>query len=243
MHTTSPRQRMQDGSADRLTSALLGLSVALAALLYFVPGIDLAVSGALADGARGFPLAHDERLYLLNRIVYWLARAGTVALLLAALVAWTSVAPRALRWLRERRREVLYLVAVAALGPGVIVNGLLKEFGGRARPVQIEQFGGSKRFTRPFEFTDQCRHNCAFPSGHVAAAAFPVVGYFLARGRRARRAWLAGGLAAGATIGLARMVTGSHYLSDVVFSILIVFAVAALCAVAILRPRVHPAPA
>jgi membrane-associated PAP2 superfamily phosphatase len=241
----APLQRTHDGSADRLTSTLLGLSVALAALLYFVPEIDLAASRALADGSHGFPLAHDERLYLLNRIVNWIARVGTIALLLAAFFSWTAAAPRAraLRWLRDRRRELLYLVAVAALGPGLTVNVLLKEHGGRARPVQIEQFGGSKRFTRAFEITDQCQHNCAFPSGHVAAAAFPVVGYFLARGRRARRAWLAGGLAGGVTIGLARMLTGSHYLSDVVFSILIVFAVAALCAVTILRSRAQPAPA
>jgi lipid A 4'-phosphatase len=226
------------------TAAASTLTLALVALFAFVPEIDLEVGRALGDGSRGFLLAHDVRLYVLNRTVTWIGRIGVAVLLLGTLLAWLVAAPRlpALRWLRERRRALLYLVAVAAIGPGLIVNALLKDHGGRARPVQVAEFGGSKRFTPPFEVADQCARNCAFVSGHAAAAAFPLTGFFLARSRRARRAWLAAGVASGVTIGFARMLTGSHFLSDVIFSMLIVYWVAALCAAWLLPERAADAP-
>lgn len=108
---------------------------------------------------------------------------------------------------------------------------------GGARPSTVVEFGGTKRFTRVFEPSDQCTHNCAFASGHAAAATMPVAGYFIARSRRSRRAWLATGIASGITIGLTRMLTGGHFLSDIVFAVVSTYIVAALCAAWVLRPR------
>ncbi|MCX8004693.1 MAG: phosphatase PAP2 family protein [Burkholderiaceae bacterium] len=225
------------------SAAPIGAGVAAAGLITGVfllaPEVDLAVSGLFADGANGFPLAHDAGLYALNRAVTWLSRIALAAVLLGALVAWLappSASQRGLAWLRAQRRALLYLLAVAALGPGLMVNALFKDQGGRARPVNVSEFGGSKRFTRPFVFADQCARNCAFPSGHVAAATMPVTGYFLARSRRARRGWLLAGVAGGGAVGVARMLTGSHFLSDVLFAMVFVFLAAALCA-AWLQPR------
>src|SRR5271165_260647 len=50
-------------------------------------------------------------------------------------------------------RAVIFLLASLALGPGLLVNGLLKEVSHRPRPEQTLEFGGSWRF-RPYETFD-----------------------------------------------------------------------------------------
>jgi lipid A 4'-phosphatase len=144
---------------------------------------------------------------------------------------------RAGRWLARHRRVITFLSVVLVLGPGLLVNGVLKEYSGRARPSTVVEFGGTRHFTRAFVFSDQCPHNCSFVSGHAAAAGFPMTGYFVARSRRSRRVWLVAGLACGMTVGLLRMLTGSHFLSDIVFALLFMYLVAALCAAALLGSR------
>jgi membrane-associated PAP2 superfamily phosphatase len=145
-------------------------------------------------------------------------------------------------WCRARRAPIVFLLLSLALGPGLLVNTLLKEHSGRARPVTTVTFGGTKQFSGAWVIGDQCARNCAFVSGHAAVAAWPVAGAFLARRRRTRRAWLAGGLLAGLAVGLGRMATGSHFLSDVVLAVLMVYLVTAACAAWLLRrPDPHRA--
>src|SRR5919197_39060 len=196
----------------------VGVFALASGVFYLFPQIDLAASRLFVDASGVFPLEHDPWLFVLNRSITWASRAFALALLLGVLAAflpWTARASR-LAWLARERRAVLFLFVALALGPGLLVNSFLKEHSGRARPSMITEFGGSKHFTRAFVFSDQCDHNCAFVSGHAAVAAFPVAGFFIARRRRTRVLWLAGGLAFGVTIGLARILTGSHFLSDIV---------------------------
>lgn len=200
-------------------------AVATAGLLLFVvvgfafalwPQLDLAVSGAFARGTDGFPLQHDALLGAVNGAVLAASRIG--AALLAGL-ALLSLLPGARNPLARARPALLLLAATALLGPGLLVNGLLKEHVGRARPVQVERFGGTRHFTAAFAPADECDTNCSFVSGHVAGAALPVAGYFIAGTRRRRRLWLAGGLAFAAAVGLARIAVGAHFLSDVVLAV------------------------
>ena len=46
---------------------------------------------------------------------------------------------------RQYRRSCLLLVLAVALGPGLLVNGLLQPLWGRPRPRHIEQFAGTQR--------------------------------------------------------------------------------------------------
>ena len=55
------------------------------------------------------------------------------------------------------------------LGPGLVVNGILKEHWGRARPRDVTQFGGDRRFTPALVIADQCERNCSFSAGHPSA--------------------------------------------------------------------------
>jgi undecaprenyl-diphosphatase len=91
--------------------------------------------------------------------------------------------------------------------------------------LQVVEFGGSRDFTAAPLPATACDKNCSFVSGH-ASVGFALIAFsFLATGRR-RRAIGAGAVAAGALIGLARMIQGAHFLSDVVFAGFIVCGIA-----------------
>lgn len=213
---------------------LLTLMAAASLAFLLLPQIDLAVSGWFARGTEGFPLRFDPGIALVNNNVLKVSRVASAVLLVLFVLG--MVLPRG-SWFGRNRRAIAYLFLALALGPGLIVNTLLKDNSGRARPVQIEQFGGSKQLTPAFVIADQCERNCSFVSGHVAAATMPVAGYFVASTRRRRRLWLAGGVALGLAVGLARLVVGAHFLSDVVVAMFITWiACAIVAAVMLARP-------
>ncbi|HKJ61698.1 MAG TPA: phosphatase PAP2 family protein [Hyphomicrobiales bacterium] len=111
-----------------------------------------------------------------------------------------------------------YIALCAAIGPGLVANLGFKDHWGRARPSQIEEFGGTKAFTPPLQRTDQCESNCSFISGE--ASNYFMIGFalvYLATGVMRRRLFLIA-IAAGSFAGLIRIGGGGHFLSDVVFS-------------------------
>jgi lipid A 4'-phosphatase len=113
-------------------------------------------------------------------------------------------------------RVLFFFLLSLGLGPGLIVNTVIKNHSGRARPFQIKEFGGQQQFTRPFVLSDQCKTNCSFVSGDAAIGYFGLVFFFVARRRRIFIASAA--LSAGTLIGLIRMAQGAHFLSDVIFA-------------------------
>ena len=72
------------------------------------------------------------------------------------------------RFLSLRFRHILSVGLVFAIGPGLLVNGALKNWIGRARPKNIAEFGGERLFSPAYVPADQCLQNCAFVSGDVA---------------------------------------------------------------------------
>ena len=189
-------------------------------LLTAVPDIDLWVSALFYRAGSGFFLADAPPVRLIFRSAPYI----TVAFVLFAAAAGARhyVAGRTL--LGCDARAALYLVLALAIGPGLLVNTVLKDHWGRARPSQIVAFGGDKQFTPALLPARQCERNCSFSSGH-AALGFSLVAFaFLAPDRRRRRRAVAAAVAAGSLLGLARMAQGGHFLSDVVFSGLLVTA-------------------
>jgi len=122
------------------------------------------------------------------------------------------------------RKALVFLTLSLAIGPGLLVNATFKDHWGRARPMQIVEFGGTQKFTPAFVITDQCARNCSFTSGHASAGFYLFSFAFLLRRRRAIAIVSAGAL--GGLIGLGRIAQGSHFLSDVIFSGFAVYAVA-----------------
>ena len=190
-----------------------------AVLLAGVGDIDKWVAGLFYDSTRGFSANHSVPWTTLRESTR-LSAYGVGAFLIFALI-WRVMLGRAFFGLS--RAAIIYLIAAFVLGPGLLVNGILKEEWGRARPSQIIEFGGSKRFTLPLTITDQCDHNCSFVSGEASLGfAFGAFG-FAARSLRRRRLGFAAGVLVGSGFGLLRIAQGGHFLSDVFFAGVFIF--------------------
>ena len=206
-------------SRQAICSLLLALAIAQA-VFAAAPGIDLVVSGLFFDPERGFWLAGIPALIVVRTVL----RAWVWVLAVPVTLILTLVLCRRLP-LRLGARPWIFTLACLGIGPGLIVNVLLKDHWGRARPADILQFGATARFTPAFQITDQCGRNCSFTSGEAAtisttAMVLIILAWPLAS-RAARRAMSLGlGTLVAVGSGL-RIAMGRHFLSDVVFSILI----------------------
>jgi lipid A 4'-phosphatase len=141
--------------------------------------------------------------------------------LLLALVGWVAALAMP-RW-RAWRLPLAFVVLAGVLGPGAVVNWGFKDNWQRARPYQVQAFGGTQQFTRATVMTDQCEANCSFVSGHVACGVF-LISLGLVH-RRRQRLWAAVGVLSGLLIGFARMADVAHWLSDVLWAFPITLAV------------------
>jgi lipid A 4'-phosphatase len=205
-----------------LTKPFVLFFVAAAAVFLIFSEVDIAFSRLFYQPDTGFFLQNARLCRVLYRSVeiltpMWI---GLVAVL------WIGV------WIRKKpiagltRKSFLYLFLVLAIGPGLVVNTILKDNWGRARPDMIREFGGNHHFTPAFVLSDACEKNCGFVSGHSAMAFYLMVPGFLYP--RFRRWIFAVGFLYGSSVGLVRIVQGGHFLSDVVFSFFVVFATAAV---------------
>lgn len=187
----------------------LFVAFALLHLLFATrPGLDLLASAVFFDGG-GFPLARSAALGAVRYAIWGLVIASALGCLLLWLL-WLALSRRA----QVAARVWAYPVALALLGPGLLVNGVLKEHWGRARPADVRPFGGEAQFTPPFEMARECSGNCSFVSGEGAGAVAMALGV----GALTPWAWARAALAALAVIasGL-RVAMGRHFVSDVVF--------------------------
>ena len=192
---------------------ILGLAVSHI-VFATVPQLDLWVAGVFyRDG--GFPLADLAWLEIV-RNGFWNL---TILLTLGCLVMWGITALMGFR-AHTPARVWLFGWLSFVLGPGVLVNAILKSYWGRARPAHLEQFGGDKLFTPPFEITDQCVRNCSFVSGEGAASVMfaLVVGVLFWRwvSPRYLPLFVTVLTATAVVFALFRVVKGRHFLSDIV---------------------------
>jgi membrane-associated PAP2 superfamily phosphatase len=154
-----------------------------------------------------------------GQLVGWIPALLGIGVLLASI--WKKDLARHRRW-------ALFLVLLLAIGPGLIVNPILKDQWGRPRPSQVEEFGGRFEYQPAWFKAEPGDRRTSFPSGHAAMGFFFTAPYFilLARRRRAAHAWLIGGVAFGIFVGLARMAKGAHWASDILWSFGVVYLVA-----------------
>ncbi len=94
-----------------------------------------------------------------------------------------------------------FLIAVLAIGPGLVANVMLKDNWGRARPRQVVEFGGTKHFTPPLVPARECARNCSFVSGEASSAFVPFFAAALLLPQFRRVAHCGAGLAVGARRG------------------------------------------
>ncbi|MBD2858536.1 phosphatase PAP2 family protein [Spongiibacter sp. KMU-158] len=194
----------------------LYLCLACALLFILWPQLDLDISSRFYDPISGHFNPDDspalEVIYRVFAKIHFL-----FLLLLIPLSIYFHRRYRGATTQADKHRKYLpsLLLSALLLGPGVLGNVVLKDNSiGRARPNEVVQFGGESTFTRAFEYSGACDHNCSFISGHAAIGFYLIgLGWIF---RSATAYWL--GFLAGGIVGVTRIIQGGHFLSDVVFA-------------------------
>jgi lipid A 4'-phosphatase len=204
-----------------LSRVLLAVAIVAAAVFTIFPDIDLWMSGLFYKPDGGFYLKDAwwaVAIYDSIPIIAITVGVGSLLLLIGNLVRKRQVGPASNRFL-------LFLLAALAVGPGLVVNAGFKDNWGRARPRDVAEFSGEKHFTPALQPTDQCERNCSFVAGHPSVVFWLAALGFAVAARRRRNRIFAAAAALGLVAGFGRIVQGGHFLSDVIFSGLAVFAV------------------
>lgn len=132
------------------------------------------------------------------------------------------------------RPACLVLILTMAVGEGFLVHAVLKDHWGRPRPKQVVEFGGMQEF-RPYykpNFFNQPEPSKSFVCGHCGMGFFFLA--FVLLGKRYQKKWLVWfglifGLGVGFTMGISRMAQGGHFLTDVLWSGMVIWLTAIVC--------------
>ncbi len=145
---------------------------------------------------------------------YFLAFAG---LIMVTLSYWN------VKFINYRKASMV-LIFTMVVGPGLIVNLVLKDHTGRPRPREITEFGGTEKFVCVCE-KGATNEGKSFPCGHCSMGFYLAIPYLFLRKRKKILAYsiLAVGLGYGIIIGIARMMAGGHFASDVLWAGLLVW--------------------
>lgn len=202
--------------------AVLLLLAAATTVLFAVTRLDIEAARWFYHPGQAdpWPVASQPLWHLFYRSAPWvtgsLAVAGAASLV-AGIVRGKS---------RRSRLIGTFLLLCVALGPGLIVNGILKDHWGRPRPRQIVEFAGRMEYVPPL--LPARTHGKSFPCGHCSVGYLYAAGWWAWRRSHPKRAAvsLAAGMVVGTLLGFGRMAAGGHFLSDVAWSGLISFGVA-----------------
>ncbi|MFD0916655.1 phosphatase PAP2 family protein [Pseudahrensia aquimaris] len=231
MPATTPMPPLTPSHPLARTSTLVLAIVATIAVLFLwrsIQDIDIAISrtfylevacSQLAPQGKTcgyFPLIEDAFMRQIRIIGYVIPLGLMVIMLLwglGNLIAGYN--PNRRNW-----QAPLAGTIAGLLGPLIIVNLVLKTFKGRARPYQVDTFGGDAQFTLPGTITDQCDFNCSFPSGEAAAATWMLVlvPFLPASWRRNSLAIILFLIIA---ISFLRVAFGRHFTSDVTMGVML----------------------
>lgn len=195
----------------------LFLTLCLSSLFFvIVPGVDLWVAGWFYRGNHEFLTTNTWAAAIFDRVpaaIEW----GLAAVLLV--FVFGELRRRHL-W-RLTRPLLLFVVLTIAIGPGLLTNVVLKDNWGRARPHQIAEFGGTKRFSPAWAVSDQCTKNCSFVSGDASFAVSLLAFAWAWPAGRERRRWAWGIGTFAAVVAVMRMARGAHFLSDTIIGALL----------------------
>lgn len=229
-------------SAVQQTLCLAVLAAAVFVVFGVWPGLDLWVSGlffASEGGFEGFARGQWNQM----RLAMWRLSEIVLALSILAFLA-QRIAPFPL--LRENRRLSAFVAALYLLGPGLLVDAILKPLWGRARPAQVTEFGGTLAFSPPHVLSQQCASNCSFVAGEVAGAVALAIALLFVLDRvrsqispAKRRIVQAAILLLPLFVGLQRIAAGRHFLSDVLLAAILVLLCAVLLKPVVLQPRLR----
>jgi membrane-associated PAP2 superfamily phosphatase len=203
--------------STRVLWCIVVIAVVTGLVFGFYPEFDLQISSLFYDStSQRFPI----------RYIPFLRKLRHEGIFLVYVCMICALAPIVLKLLLPSRpllvsgRAAIFLILTFALGPGLIVNGTIKQHWARPRPIEVANFGGTKPFVAWWDPRGTCRKNCSFMSGEAATAA-----WILAPAALLPAPWrfVAIGSALVFTAGLSflRIAFGAHFFTDVVFGILV----------------------
>lgn len=225
VHNLSRDAHISSNSQTAAISFVVLFFVWWVVLAYFhlFPGVDIAIAqyfssepacvvSAKGTNCESFPYSQIGFLVWLRWILLQLPY-GIVAFLLWAF--FRSLRKGKTQTLRDQRRMIVIALVAFALGPGLIVNRLLKTYGGRPRPRDVTLFGGDLDFVQAGSFAGKCHANCSFVSGEASFAGWLLCLVVLLP-RELRLPLGLPMLIVSVAIPVMRVVVGAHFLSDVV---------------------------
>lgn len=198
--------------------AISGVLILAATVLWLSnPQIDLAVERSFFDPGQGFVFNKNLVIQIIRKLAIY-----SYGLWYALIITSVIFSRNNPQWPLSKLFGLdfihwVYLAITSLVGPLLIANIILKNNWGRARPRQLEEFGGNLDFTPPMVISDQCDTNCSFVSGEPSSM-FMI--FFALAFVMPQRRWLLVALAIvlGGASGVMRMGQGGHFLSDVVFA-------------------------
>lgn len=194
----------------------------LGTVILRVTNIELAVASLFFDATSGLWPYCDAPLW--NAIDHIAVIGGWIVMAILAAICVPH-----LRWSRDpwAKRVLVLLIAVAGIGPGLIVNSALKPAFSRPRPREVQQFAGQLVYSPVLEVGSSKESNASFPSGHASFAFLLMVpAIAIHHRRRLSQAILVFGMTWGSIVGFSRMIQGGHFLGDVVWSAAIIYGIA-----------------
>ena len=183
----------------------------LATFLTAGPSLDLYISGLFYYGDKQFLIQSYYPISIFFRKI-----------LLPFILIYVFVLPLVLRFFPLQKiyfgykftlSEIVYIWVSGAVTMLLVVNVLLKNMWGRARPNDVSYFNGFQDFTPWYKISDACSSNCSFVSGDSSVGFLLIVFYFITK----KNAYLYLGLIFGSLLGFVRIAAGGHFFSDIIF--------------------------
>jgi lipid A 4'-phosphatase len=210
----APRPASGPSGARTVFAVLAGLAVLTGIAFAMAPELDLAIASYFHEvGAReSMPRLYRaiEIARSLEPVVTTLAIAPAIVVIIVKLF-WpkrpTLMPPRA----------ALFLVLSLVLGPGLLVNAVLKDHWSRPRPGMVTALGGDMAFKPWWDPRGACRANCSFVSGETSSAVWLAAPALLLPAPW-RYAALGGVAVYAGAVAFMRVLLGGHFLSDVIFA-------------------------
>jgi lipid A 4'-phosphatase len=199
--------------------------------------LDMRIQLFFYDADKGWYIGETplfKTLFLYGEKPAWILFSVSLALLVTGFIIdkWilaksihrTSIMYSFITTVRKYRKGFLLIVLLMIIGPGLIVNAVLKDHLGRPRPREVVEFGGEYEFVEPW-MPGEAGKNSSFPSGHSSVAFYLFAPFFVLEKDKKllRRCFLYLGISFGFLMGLARMAQGGHFLSDIIWSGVLVF--------------------
>ena len=202
------------------TGLLIALAVAVVVGIVFAvyPGLDLLLSGYFFDAGSHRWRVLDSPTGRLRHVASWLIALVAAPAVIALLVK--LIRPRRPMWLPGR--AMVFMITTLVLGPGLLVNVILKDNSGRPRPINVTEFGGQAQFLPWWDPRGECDKNCSFVAGEPSGAFWTMAPAAVVPPHW-RAAAYGAALVFGSAVGVLRMSAGGHFFTDVVFGGIVVF--------------------